>query len=474
MNADRFRVLVIDDDPGVRDYLEALVSRQGYQVFAADGGEEALRKLEESRPDLITLDVVLPGMDGLETLRELKKRLPEVPVVMLSGHGQARTIVEAMRLGASDFLRKPFEVEELEVACQKALEKRALRREVEDLRGRVRSETELLMLCGDDPKMKEVRDIIEQVADTDITILVRGESGTGKELVARALHRLSGRADRPFVKVNCAALPSELLESELFGFEKGAFTGAQRRKLGKFEFANHGTIFLDEISEMHPALQAKLLQVLQDGEFSRLGGEADVRVDTRIIAATNRNLESAVADGSFREDLFYRLNVVTIALPPLRDRRDAIPLLVEHFLNMYNQQYGRDVKQLTSPTLDVFNGYHWPGNVRELENMVKRMVVLGTEQTVLEEIAHRTSATASGRGAQGSLDLETLGVDLSDSKGVDLKAIAKRAAQIAERRVIERVLDQTRWNRKEAAERLQISYKALLYKMKENGLSHAS
>src|SRR4030095_13533369 len=285
-------------------------------------------------------------MNGRETLKRLKERLPEVPVIMLSGHGQARSIVEAMKLGAADFLRKPFEVEELEVAFQKALEKRALKQEVEELRGRVRSEAELLMLCGDDPKMREVRDIIEQVADTDITVLVRGESGTGKELVARALHRLSTRVDRPFVKVNCAALPSELLESELFGVEKAAFTGAQRRKLGKFEYANHGTIFLDEISEMHPALQAKLLQVLQDGEFSRLGGESDVHVDTRVIAATNRNLEQAVADGSFREDLFYRLNVVTTRLPPLRERRDAIPLLVNHFLNMYNRQYGKSVKQL--------------------------------------------------------------------------------------------------------------------------------
>jgi two-component system response regulator AtoC len=471
---DRIRVLVIDDDPGVRDYMEALVSRQGYQVFAAADGEQALASLDETKPDLVTLDVVLPGMDGLATLGALKQRLPDVPVVMLSGHGQARNIVEAMRLGASDFLRKPFEVEELELAFQKALEKRALKQEVERLRGRARSETELLLLCGDNPKMKEVRDIIEQVADTDITVLVRGESGTGKELVARTLFQLSGRSNQPFVKVNCAALPSELLESELFGFEKGAFTGAQRRKLGKFEYANHGTIFLDEISEMHPALQAKLLQVLQDGEFSRLGGESDVHVDTRVIAATNRNLETAVAEGSFREDLFYRLNVVTVQLPPLRDRKDAIPLLVDHFLNMYNRQYGKSVKQLQPKTLESFHSYQWPGNVRELENLVKRMVVLGNEPALLEEITHRISSSGAPENGGTTLDLEALGVDLADGRGVDLKAIAKRAAQIAEKRVIERVLDQTRWNRKEAAERLQISYKALLYKMKENGLSEAS
>jgi two-component system response regulator AtoC len=468
--SERFRVLVIDDDPGVRDYLGALVSRRGYEVFAHPSGEEALRKLDADRPDLVTLDVVLPGMDGLETLRRLKERLPEVPVVMLSGHGQARTIVEAMRLGATDFLRKPFEVEELELAFQKALEKRALKEEVAKLRGRARSEAEMMILGGDTPKMREVREIIEQVADTDITVLIRGESGTGKELVARALYQLSARRERQFVKVNCAALPSELLESELFGFEKGAFTGAQRRKLGKFEYANQGTIFLDEISEMHPALQAKLLQVLQDGEFSRLGGESDIHVDTRVIAATNRNLEQAVAEGAFREDLYYRLNVVTVQLPPLRERKDAIPLLVDHFLRKYNEQYRKELKRLSEATLEGFLEYDWPGNVRELENMVKRMVVLGNEQTVLEEII-REQGVARERRSEPLLDFEAVGADLQNGGGVDLKAIAKRAAQLAEKRVIEKVLEQTRWNRKEAATRLQISYKALLYKMRENDLA---
>ena len=463
-----YRMLVVDDDDGLREYLQALASSRGFHVYAAPSGEEAIETLERSRPDLVTLDLVLPGMDGLETLKKLKERLPEVPVIMLSGHGQARSIVEAMKLGAADFLRKPFEVEELEVAFQKALEKRALKQEVEELRGRVRSEAELLMLCGDDPKMREVREIIEQVADTDITVLIRGESGTGKEVVARTVFQLSTRRDRPFVKVNCAALPSELLESELFGFEKGAFTGAQKRKLGKFEYANHGTIFLDEISEMHPSLQAKLLQVLQDGEFSRLGGESDVRVDTRIIAATNRNLEEAVQEGTFREDLFYRLNVVTIQLPPLRDRKDAIPLLVDFFLQKYNEQYRKSLPPLSPETLATLIQYHWPGNVRELENMVKRMVVLGNERSVLQEISLKEAPPT--REPAGGLDLEALGADLVNGKGVDLKAISKRAAQIAEKRVIERVLQQTRWNRKEAAERLQISYKALLYKMKEAGL----
>jgi len=463
-------VLVIDDDPGIRDYLETLATRQGYGVQTAADGETALADLDRIRPDVITLDAVLPGMDGLETLRRIKQRAPEVPVIMLSGHGQARTIVEAMRLGATDFLRKPFEVEELELAFRKALENRALEEEVKSLRGRVRSEVDGLLMGGDNPKMLEVREIIEQVADTDITVLIRGESGTGKEVVARSLFQLGNRRNRPFVKVNCAALPSELLESELFGFEKGAFTGAQKRKLGKFEYANQGTIFLDEISEMAPGLQAKLLQVLQDGEFSRLGGESDVRVDARIIAATNRNLEEAVRSGEFREDLYYRLNVVTIQLPPLRDRIDAVPLLAEHFLQMYSEQYAKDVPKLSEETMRILMGYDWPGNVRELENMIKRMVVLGSEQTVLQEIRQR-EVSSPVVPEDNALDLSALGADFTNGDEFDLKAISKRAAQIAEKKVIERVLNQTRWNRKEAAERLQISYKALLYKMKENGLS---
>jgi len=467
------RVLVIDDDPGVREYLEALAVRRGYVVHAVGSAEEGLESLEASKPDVVTLDAVLPKMDGLEALRELKRRIPDVPVIMLSGHGQARTIVEAMRLGASDFLRKPFEVEELELALDKALEHLALREEVQSLRGRVRTEADGLLFTDENQALRGVREIIDQVAATDITVLIRGESGTGKEVVARALFQQSDRKDRPFVKVNCAALPSELLESELFGFEKGAFTGAQKRKLGKFEYANRGTIFLDEISEMTPGLQAKLLQVLQDGQFSRLGGEADVQVDTRIVAATNRNLEEAVRTGEFREDLYYRLNVVTVELPPLRERLETLPLLAEHFLDMYNEQYRKAQGPLSEATLRLMMDYRWPGNVRELENMIKRMVVLGSEKAVVQEIEakNKTAQPAPSDGDEGDmLDLEALGADFSDPDGIDLKAVSKRAARIAEKKVIEKVLGQTRWNRKDAAERLQISYKALLYKMKENGL----
>ena len=469
--AGSFRILIIDDDLGVREYLSALLSRYGHAVFTAASGEAALEGLTVSRPDLVTLDVVLEGMDGIETLRRLKKRLPDVPVVMISGHGHARTIVEAMQLGASDFLRKPFEVEELQLAFQKALETRALRKEVEELRSQVTGGSGDLLLGSDDGRMREVRETIEQVADTDITVLIRGESGTGKELVARTLHRMSERRDKPFVKVNCAALPSELLESELFGFEKGAFTGAQRRKLGKFEFANGGTIFLDEIAEMSPALQAKLLQVLQDGEFSRLGGERDVQVDTRVLAATNRNLEDAVKKAEFREDLFYRLNVVTVTLPPLRERGGAVPFLIDHFLHKFVREYKKEAKPLSPEAVSALAAYPWPGNVRELENMMRRIVVLGGEQSVLQELA---AGTKRGFERLGELaDPELLTPAPGANGKLDLKAISKRAAAVAEKRVIARVLEQTRWNRKEAAERLQISYKALLYKMKDSGLTDA-
>ena len=467
------KLLVVDDDPSIRDLLTSLSERLGYDVEQATSGEAALAVFPASQPDLITLDLVLPGIDGLATLRALKEMDAEVPIIMLSGHGHTRTIVEAVKAGAADFLRKPFEPEELELAFEKALEKRRLEREVAYLRSQAsegNGRVEKLFLLGENRKMREIQQVIDHVSDTDVTVLIRGESGTGKELVARTLFRQSTRSDRPFVKVNCAALPSELLESELFGYEKGAFTGAQRRKLGRFEAANGGTIFLDEISEMHPNLQAKLLQVLQDGHFSRLGGEGDIQVDARVIAATNRDLETAVREGTFRKDLFYRLNVVTVQIPPLRERRDEIPLFTEHFLRRYGTEYGRDYEPPSAALAEAFRRYHWPGNVRELENFVKRRVVLGTEQPVIQEIEARLEQAPSAEGV--GCDVPELERFLrGDTDCVNLKRIGRQAAQIAEQRVIEKVLQRTRWNRKEAAEILQISYKALLYKMKEAGLA---
>ena len=342
-------------------------------------------------------------------------------------------------------------------------------------------------LLGTSEKMREVRDLIARVADTDVTVLIRGESGTGKELVARAVHAASPRRDKTFVKVNCAALPSELLESELFGFERGAFTGAIQHKPGKFEFAHNGTMFLDEISEMHVPLQSKLLQVLQDGEFSRLGGREDVRVDVRIVAATNRDLESAVEDGQFREDLFFRLNVVCITLPPLRQRRDEIPMLTELFLRRYSQHYNRPRFDVASDTARLFAEYQWPGNVRELENLVKRMVILGSDESIRRDLADAIASRTMRSGPIPALESRqpvpapmpapapAAAIPAPYRLPVgSLKDIARHAAREAERELIYRTLQQTRWNRREAAEILGISYKALLYKIKEAELDKAS
>src|SRR6267142_2502806 len=329
----------------------------------------------------------MPGnMDGLDALAAFKKIDREVPVIVLSGQGRTTTVVQAMKLGAQDFVSKPFEETDLEVPLTNALRQHQLNREVATLRDQLQSQSRYKMLFGNSERMAEVQDLIDRVADTDVTVLIRGESGTGKELVARALCASSLRRDKPFVKVNCAALPTELLESELFGFERGAFTGAIQHKPGKFEFANHGTMFLDEIGDMSFPLQAKLLQALQDGEFSRLGGKADVHVDVRVITATNCDLESAVASGKFREDLYFRLNVVTITIPPLRARREEIPCLTDHFLKKYAVQYNKPFPAVSSDLSRLFMEYEWPGNVRQLENMVKRMVVLGSETAIVHEL----------------------------------------------------------------------------------------
>ena len=363
---------------------------------------------------------------------------------------------------------------------------------VSDRRGRLAHAHGAGELLGTGEKMREVRDLITRVADTDVTVLIRGESGTGKELVARAIHAASPRRHRTFVKVNCAALPSELLESELFGFERGAFTGAIQHKPGKFEFAHEGTMFLDEISEMHHPLQSKLLQVLQDGEFARLGGRQDVHVDVRILAATNRDLEMAVADGQFREDLFFRLNVVCITLPPLRQRRDEIPVLTDRFLAQYAEHYNKPPIALSADTLRLFAEYEWPGNVRELENVLKRAVILGSDESIRRELADTIAGrrkpsspipalqtpAASAQAAVTAVALPPARAASIESTAPiaagSLKDIARHAAREAERELIHRTLQQTRWNRREAAEILGVSYKALLYKIKEAELDKAS
>jgi two-component system, NtrC family, response regulator AtoC len=495
----RQQVMVVDDDLAMCGFLRSFLGTRGYNAMTVTNADEAVRRFHSDRPAAVLLDVVMPGsMDGLAALAAFKKIDKDVPVIVISGQGRTHTIVQAMKLGASDFVCKPFEDAELEMLLGNALKQRQLSQEVATLREQLKEQSRYTMLFGHSERMVDVRDLIERVSDTDVTVLIRGESGTGKELVARALHERSLRRDKPFVKVNCAALPTELLESELFGFEKGAFTGAIQHKPGKFEFANHGTMFLDEIGDMSFPLQAKLLQVLQDGEFSRLGGKNDVQVDVRVITATNRDLETAVAQGQFREDLYFRLNVVAINLPPLRDRREEIPFLTDHFLKKYSVQYNKPMAAVTGELARRFMEYEWPGNVRQLENMIKRMVVLGSEAPILTELqqpssmfpvrSQFTSAPAPRPAVPPSAPAQMAPPPAppavepvagppptaTAAGSVSLKDIARSAAREAERELILRMLTRTRWNRKEAAEILGISYKALLYKIKENGLDKAS
>ena len=483
--------MVVDDDVAMCTFLQTFLSARGYSALTVSSAEEAVRRYDEGRPAAVILDIVMPGhMDGLDALAAFKKIDRDVPIIILSGQGRTATVVQAMKLGASDFVSKPFDDAELEVPLANALRQHKLTREVATLREQLEAQSNRTMLFGHSERMDEVRDLIERVADTDVTVLIRGESGTGKELVARALCSSSLRRDKPFVKVNCAALPAELLESELFGFERGSFTGAIQHKPGKFEFANRGTMFLDEIGEMSFPLQAKLLQVLQDGEFSRIGGKHDVRVDVRIVAATNKNLEQAVTDGQFREDLFFRLNVVCIRMPPLRERRDEIPVLCDYFLKKYSVHYNKPHHALTADTMGLLDQYDWPGNVRELENMIKRTVVLGTEAAMRKELMHGMAtsahriATADAHPPARPRQAPAAGPALSAAappsapaapppENHSLKDVSRTAARGAERDLIARMLQQTRWNRKETADILGISYKALLYKIKENGLDKA-
>jgi DNA-binding NtrC family response regulator len=433
----------------------------------------------------------MPGMSGLETLERLKQIKPEVLVIILSGQSNPEIIFRASKSGADDYIAKPFEPKDLEVRINKVLEKQQITNEVSQLRDQVRRQSDFSMLFGTSPKMEDVKNTIEQVADTNATVLIRGESGTGKEVVARMVYGNSSRRERAFVKVNCAAIPHELLESELFGYEPGAFTGANRQKLGKFDQANNGTIFLDEISEMHPALQAKLLHVLQDGEFARLGGKRDIAVDVRVLAATNKPLERAVEEGMFREDLFYRLNVVTVHIPPLRERREEIPIFLDFFLRKYSEYYGKNPPAFSDYAVSRMMEYSWPGNIRELENLVKRYVIVGNEPQIIRELSTHKPILSSvsgtsplwgtrdvARGPNGPLPQHPVEAappsfpptQVSNAKAdgemLSLLEIGKRAAMSAEREAIERVLAQTRWNRRQAAKILKISYKALLNKLK--------
>jgi two-component system, NtrC family, response regulator AtoC len=457
-------ILVVEGEGATRHVLSGFLAGRGYRALAV-GADEAVPRFENSRPGAVILNVAgRTALDVLSTFREIDRH---VPIVVIADR-QLFPILEQSAPSAT-LIARPFDGRDLEAALAAALKHRPAPPDAGDRR----PPTLEALLLGRSEKMATVRSLIERVADSDVTVLIRGETGTGKELVARGLRWYSMRRDLPFVKVNCAALPADLLESELFGFERGAFTGAVHAKPGKFEAADEGTIFLDEIGEMSASLQAKLLQVLQDGEFSRLGGLAEVRVDVRIVTATNCDLERAVATGTFREDLYFRINVVEITLPPLRERRDDIPLLAEHFLRTQQAAARRPaLTALSAETLELFATYDWPGNVRELENIVKRIIVLGDERAA-HEVIERRQITVPTRSPQPEAGAPAAQAEAS-SRLTSLKDIGRTAAREAERVAILDMLERTRWNRKEAAEILGISYKALLYKIKDNRLDEAS
>ena len=482
----KLRVLIVDDDATMGSSLSSHLVRRGFDISHATPGEEAIRVFRVYDPGLVLLGSSAPGVSGLDTLQRIKQIKPDVAVLMLSDQHDPEMIFKASKLGADDYLGKPVEPKELDLRIDRILERQRPSAEVGQIRDQVRRSSDFAMLFGTSPNMEEVKNTIEQVADTTATVLIRGESGTGKEMVARMIYAQSGRGDKPFVKVNCAAIPYELLESELFGYEPGAFTGANRQKLGKFDLANAGTIFLDEVSEMHPSLQAKLLHVLQGGEFSRLGGKRDISVDVRVLAATNKPLERAVEEGLFREDLFYRLNVITIHIPPLRERKEEILVFLDYFLRKYSEVYGKHTAPFGDHAVGRMMEYNWPGNIRELENLVKRYVIVGNEAQIIRElstpkpIVSSTSAAGSGWSAKDTesyvdkapMKQPQAAIPISSARGdsaadtPSLLEIGRRAAMSAEREAIERVLTQTRWNRRRAAKILKISYKALLNKLK--------
>ena len=516
------QILVIDDDEAAREILVELLGSVGFHAFAAADGATGLEILSGAAmpPQAVLLDLRMPGMDGFEVLRRYRAQGGTAPVIALSAMDEKEAVVKAMRLGASDYLVKPIEPEELKEAIDRCSSspKLAMRdsapppavpsavRITQSEPPPVERRHDLLTRRGapvdfiaSGPAMNAIWDMVDRVAETDVPVLIRGESGVGKEGIARTIHDRSARRGKPFIKINCAALPSELLESELFGHERGAFTGATSEKPGKFELADKGTIFLDEIGEMHPSLQAKLLQVLQDEEYYRVGGKKPMKADARVVTATNRVLEDEIARGNFREDLYYRLNVVGVMVPPLRDRKEDIPALIEHFRKKYGSKYKQGAMSFSPEVLRKLSEYDFPGNVRELENLVRRLVVLRDERFVLDELAAVVSRrpamqvalpTGSAGGAlppanqqgykpQAPAPVASAPVQSQPpasvvpvgAETVSLKEIARQAALRAEREAISMMLARTNWNKRKAAGRLQISYKALLYKIKDCGLT---
>ncbi|RKX25707.1 MAG: hypothetical protein DRP45_05275 [Candidatus Zixiibacteriota bacterium] len=469
----KIKVLVIDDDPKVVWILSEGLA-PNFEFVTARDGVEGIQMVSTEKPNLILLDIKMPGMSGLEVLEKLNKQEDRPEVIMISGHGDTKYVVESMRLGAAEFIDKPFDVREVEIHMNGVLERVKLREEVSELKKELEIRDDLTKFVGDSEPVMRVKALIEQVADSELSVLIRGESGTGKEIAARSLHQLSSRREKQFIKVNCAAIPRDLLEAELFGYEKGAFTGAHKNKQGRFELADKGTIFLDEIGDMHMELQSKLLQVLEQQEFVRVGGVQNIKVDVRIVCATNKDIEYAINAGGFRDDLFYRLNEITLILPPLRERPGDVPLLVNHFLEKYNKQYKKEYYTLSPETINMLTAFHWPGNVRQLENMLKQVVVRSDESIIAELIAQAGHQVKTGVSQAAPVPAFSAGATATaEGSTTDYSLKSRVGKKVAEEeiRLISEVLTKTNWNRRKAAELLQISYRSLLYKIKDYNLN---
>jgi nitrogen regulation protein NR(I) len=466
------QVLIVDDEPNLRKILAAQLSRDGYDVMVAEDGEQGLTMLRENHIDLVVTDLKMPKVDGMTLLREALRESPDLPIVMITAHGTVDTAVEALKLGAFDYLTKPFDKDEVRQVVAKALRTRALAQEeaTAEPASATKEPGARFGIIGASPGLTDLYAVLERVADSPTTVLITGESGTGKELVARALHEHSTRKDKPFIKVNCAAIPKELIESELFGYERGAFTGAVSSKPGRFELANGGTLFLDEVGEIPVEMQVKLLRALQESEFERVGGIKTIHVDVRLVAATNRDLKKLIAASAFREDLFYRLNVVSIRLPALRERDTDIPLLVEHFLAKFNERLKKQVTGVEPEALDILSAYTWPGNIRELENVMERSVLFCDAQKLrIEDLPGELRGSTGASVAPPTSDASG-GSEMPLSGEGGLKEHVKVAMSRLERDLVSRALKQTNGNVTHAARLLKISRKGLQLKMKELGL----
>jgi len=467
------KILIIDDEDSIRFVLKKALTKEGYEVAEAKDGVSALAELKAGGYPLAFMDIKMPGMDGLAVLGKMKEAGLDTYVIMMTAQGTMRTAIEAMKLGAFDYITKPFDVDEVILLAQRALGNRAMAEEVENLKASLRERYEVGAIVGQSQSMREIFKTVGRVAGTDVTVLITGESGTGKELIARAIHVNSRRVAGPLVVVNSAAIPQELMESELFGHEKGAFTGAAARKVGKFEKASGGTIFLDEIGDMDLSLQAKLLRALQEKEFERVGGTETIKADVRIIAATHRDLQELVNDKLFREDLYYRLNVVSLHLPPLRERKEDIPSLVEHFLDKTAQEFGTPKKSITDKATKRLMDYDWPGNVRELENCVKRAVVLSGSSAVLpEDVEVLMKGGKAGMRVPDDTTLEGLLQDrihcfLKKTKKLGKGDVYDSVLALVEKPLIAMALMETGYNQLKAADMLGINRNTLRKKIKE-------